>query len=80
MTSSDAADALKVAMDAAPYVIYEEGCIYGSVDNFYGEAFFYLKTDRKPVVSDDSCTIENIDGGEYYLLTVKSANFKVDLK
>ena len=56
--------------------------IIGSLENFYGEGFFYLKTDKKPVAVNDSCSVDQIDpkdGSLYYIVTVKQPNFKIKL-
>lgn len=82
LTAAEAADALKVADQVEPYLEIAEEEIVGSLENFYGEAFFYLKTDKKPVAADDSCSIEQIDpekGSLYYIVTVKRPNFKIKL-
>lgn len=83
LTISDAADALQVADYIVPHIEYGEEEIKGSCENFYGEAFFYLKTDRIPKAADGSCIIEKIDGKQgslYYLVTVKEANFTINLE
>ena len=82
LTAAEAADALKVADQVEPHLEIAEEEIVGSLENFYGEAFFYLKTDKKPVAADDSCSIEQIDpekGSLYYIVTVKRPNFKIKL-
>lgn len=82
MSASDAADALKVYDEMVPHLKIEEDEIQGSVENFRGEAFFYLKTEKKPKAVDGSCLVEKIDeenGSLYYLVTVKETNFKIKL-
>lgn len=82
LSASDAADALKVASDAELHLAVSDDKIKGSVGNFYGEAFFYLKTEKKPEITDKSCTVELIDqkNGEcYYIVTVKQPNFSLEL-
>ena len=81
-SASQGADALKVANDVVPHILYGEDEVSGSLENFYGEAYFYLKTFKRPETVDDSCTVEKIDGQNgalYYLVTVKNANFKIKL-
>lgn len=82
LTASDAADALKVCEEAIPHLEISGDRIEGSVKNFYGEAFFYLKTEKKPKTMDESCTVELIDrenGEFYYIVTVKQPNFSLEL-
>lgn len=82
LSASDAADALKVYDALVPHLEIEEEEIHGSVEDFKGEAFFYLKTDKKPKAADGSCLVEKIDekdGSLYYLVTVKEANFRIKL-
>lgn len=82
LCASDAADALKVYTELVPHLETGEDEVRGSVENFRGEAFFYLKTDKDPRAEDESCSVEKIDaenGSLYYLVTVKKANFKIKL-
>lgn len=82
LSASEAADALKVYDEVIPNLEIREDEILGSLDNFCGESFFYLKTDKIPQEVDKSCTIEKIDpknGSLYYLVTVKEANFRIKL-
>lgn len=82
MTAVDAAKALKVSEEIVPYIEYRDDRIKGSCDHFYGEAYFYLRTDKHPQAADDSCSIERIDpenGAFYYIVTVKEANFTIEL-
>lgn len=82
LTAAEAADALKVADQMEPHLEIGKEEIIGSLENFYGEGFFYLKTDKKPVAVDDSCSVDQIDpkdGSLYYIVTVKQPNFKIKL-
>jgi len=82
LSSADAADALKVYQDAKPYITYTDDFVEGKIDKFHGELYFYLKTDKKPVAVDDSCTItkaDEKDGSCYYVVQVKEAEFRVKL-
>lgn len=82
LSASDAADALQVYEEVIPHLKIGENEIQGSLENFHGEAFFYLKTEKNPWTTDDSCTVEKIDakdGSLYYLVTVKEANFRIKL-
>lgn len=82
LAASDAADALKVADSAQPYLEITEEGISGSIGNFLGDTYFYLKTDKLPESVDGSCTIEracSVQDSDYYLVTVKSPNFTIKL-
>ena len=83
LTASDAARALKVYQELEPMLVYEEDEIRGSLGNFRGEAFFYLRTEKKPVSKDDACQITSLGkggDGPYYLVTAKKAEFTILLK
>ena len=83
LSVSEAADALFVCQEATPSLDYQEDAIYGSVEHFYGEVFFYLKTDKNPVSVDKSCSIQPIDpenGSLYYLVTVNEPVFTIKLE
>ena len=80
LTAVMAADALQVCENAVPHIIYGEDEITGSIENFTGESFFWLRCERTPVVLDDSCQITRMDEGEYYMVTVKSTNFRIGLR
>ena len=82
MSGSEAADALKVYQESVPYIIYEEDLIEGKINSFYGNMFFYLKTEDKPEAMDDSCVIQKADavnGENFYIVTVKEAEFIIKL-
>ena len=83
LSVSEAADALFVCQEATPSLDYQEDAIYGSVEHFYGEVFFYLKTDKNPVSVDKSCSIQPIDpenSSLYYLVTVNEPVFTIKLE
>lgn len=80
LTAVMAADALQVCENAVPHIIYGEDEITGSIENFTGESFFWLRCESTPVVLDDSCQITRMDEGEYYMVTVKSTNFRIGLR
>lgn len=82
LVASDAADALKVADSAQPYLDISEEQILGSIEGFLGDTYFYLKTDKIPESVDSSCTIGkacSVKDSDYYLVTVKSPNFTIKL-
>ena len=82
LSASEAADALMVSDSLVPHLDYQEDQILGSCENFYGEAFFYLRTEKSPKTVDQSCTVQKIDsenGSLYYLVTVKEPNFTIKL-
>lgn len=82
LKASDAGTALKAAEAAVPHITYGTDEITGQCDNFAGELFFYLRTDKKPEAADDSCEIQKADkkhGSMYYLVTVKKKDFRIEL-
>lgn len=82
LKASDAGTALKAAEAAVPHIIYGSDEITGNCDNFPGEVFFYLRTDKEPVAADGSCEIQKADkkhGSMYYVVTVKKEEFRIEL-
>lgn len=83
LTASDGAEALKVYQEIQPQLVYGKNEIKGSVENFKGEAYFFLCTDKKPESKDDACTISKLgkeEGDRYYLVSVKKPEFNISLK
>lgn len=80
LTAVQAADALQVCEKATPHIIYGDNEITGSVENFTGECYFWLRSEKTPTVMDDSCQITRMSNGEYYMVTVKSTNFRIGLR
>lgn len=83
MTASQAADAVRTYEDAVPYISYSGKEIVCTVDNFHGEAYFYLRTDKTPVAADSNCTVSCLDGegdGHYYVVCARSPQFTIQLK
>ena len=80
LTAVQAADALQVCENAVPHIIYGDNEITGSVENFTGESYFWLKSEKTPAVVDGSCQITRMAEGEYYMVTVKSTNFRIGLR
>lgn len=82
LSATEAGDALRICDAAKPHLAFEENQITGSVENFLGPVTFYLKTDRTPKATDDTCTIRRISAGNgagYYLVTVQDPNFTIRL-
>ena len=80
--ASEAADAVRVWEMMDPRIEMRDDYLLGSIENFCGEAFFYLKTDKIPQVVDNSCEIKRVSEskeGCYYFVTVDEANFKIKL-
>lgn len=82
LTASEAGEALEVYDVLEPRIVYDADEIRGSLENFRGEAYFYLRTDKTPRAVDDSCRISALgkDGGLYYLVAVKAPEFTIALK
>lgn len=76
----EAADAVKVSEELEVNIQYEENMIYGECNNFHGEAFFFLRTDKKPKTIDESCTIEAVGESDYYMVTAKEPIFSIELE
>lgn len=79
LTATQAADAVRVYDKLELQLAYSDQQVLGYCGNFSGEAFFYLRTQKEPVVVDESCTIVSI-GDSYYLVTVKQTSFKIKLR
>lgn len=83
LTASQAADAVYVYEEMTPYLTYYNDKIIGTIDNFHGEGYFYLRTDAKPVSADENCTISCLDAdgeGHYYLVHATAPEFTILLK
>ena len=82
LRATEAADAVEIYEMLDVNLKYHEDYIEGQCDNFYGEAFFYLKTDKKPIASDDKCEISKVGGNsdKYYFVKIKSPQFKIQLR
>lgn len=82
LAASEAADAVRVWEMMDPRIEMRDDYLLGSIENFCGEAFFYLKTDKIPQIVDNSCEIKRVSEskeGCYYFVTVDEANFKIKL-
>lgn len=82
-TAVEAGTALRMKEALTMRVEYGEDQVTGSLGNFYGQASFYLRTEKTPQVDNESCTITRLcqEGtGYYYLVTVKQPEFSFLLK
>lgn len=80
LTAVSAADTVIVYDSARPHIVYGEDEITGSIENMCGETYFYLHTTKTPYVVDDSCTIQQVDHGDYYMITAEKSNFRIGLR
>jgi hypothetical protein len=83
LKASEAGEALEIYNNLEVKLEYGENYIKGACDNFYGEAYFYIRTSKTPLAADGSCTIEKADekNGEYfYVVTVKKPAFEIKLE
>ncbi|MDO5517225.1 MAG: DUF2194 domain-containing protein, partial [Clostridium sp.] len=82
LTVSAAADAVEIYEKLKVKLRYYDDHIDGQCDNFFGEAYFYLKTDKKPVAADDKCEVSKVgeNSDKYYLVKAKSPEFKIELR
>lgn len=83
LKASEAGEAFEVYNNLKVALEYNENYIKGACDNFYGEAYFYIRTSKMPIAADDSCIIEKADkkdGEFFYLVTVKKPIFEIKLE
>lgn len=82
LRATEAADAVEVYEDLKVNLKYYDDYIEGQCDNFYGEAFFYLKTDKKPTAVNDECEINSVGekSDKYYFVKIKSPEFRIELR
>jgi hypothetical protein len=83
LKASEAGDALEAYSNLEVVLEYEEDYIKGACDNFNGEAYFYIRTSKTPLVANDSCEIEKADkenGEFFYIITVKKPEFEIKLE
>ncbi|RDY30334.1 DUF2194 domain-containing protein [Lachnotalea glycerini] len=83
LKASEAGEALKVYHYLKVELEYGDSYVKGACDNFYGEAYFYLRTSKTPLAVDDSCVIEKADkknGEFFYVVTVKKPEFEIKLE
>lgn len=83
LTASMAADALKISdsIDVKTAVLDDK--IIGSCYNLYGEASFFLKSDKKASAASDGCTVTPVTGlydTDYYLVKVSKPSFAIKLE
>ncbi|MGN0144993.1 MAG: DUF2194 domain-containing protein, partial [Clostridium sp.] len=79
LKSFDTANAVEVYEKLEPIINYEEDSINGYCNNFSGQAFFYLRTEKQPKSKDESCSIEKLGHEDYYMVTVNNAQFNIEL-
>ena len=77
MTVADAVYRIKSHELIEPVITYEEDRILVNILNFYGEAYFYLRTDKK-IWSATDCEFEKIADG-FYFIRVKNKNCEISL-
>ena len=75
LRASDAADATKVYVNMKLLLGYTDQGIDGAINNFYGEAYFLLRTSHTPR-ADNSCQLTKIDTN-YYFVRVTSSSFHI---
>ena len=80
LKSRDTSRSVKIFEDLKIKIEYEEDRILGKCNDFYGQAFFYLRTEKTPKAMDDSCTISRIAKGDYYMITVNDPVFSIKLE
>lgn len=71
-------DVVEVYNKIDPIISYEGNKIKGCCNGFFGQAFFYLRTDKKPSSENNKCEIKNISDN-FYLVTINSPSFEIKL-
>lgn len=82
LSATEAGNALRITQAAVPHLEYSDTEIRGSVEDYLGTVYFYLRTSAEPRAADDGCTIRRISPGSgegYYLVTVEEPNFTIRL-
>lgn len=77
MTVADAVYRIKSHELIEPVIMYEDDRILVDILNFYGESYFYLRTDKK-IKSATECEFEKIANG-FYFIRVKNKNAEIFL-
>lgn len=83
LTASTASDALRISDSIKVNFIKSEDTIMGNCFDYYGEAYFLLKTDKKPKAASASCTITPVTGvydTDYYLVHITGTSFIINLE
>ena len=84
MTAVQAAGALRVA-DALDVTVQVEadGTVRGWCNGFSGQGWCYLRTERTPKMTNESCSISPVSGqggGYYYLVQIDQPVFSFKLE
>jgi len=83
LTAIEAADALKIAYYAEVDYTIVDNLLSGKIYNYYGDGYFYLKSECKPQAASEGCTVtplNNLYEGEFYLVHVTSPEFTIMLE
>ncbi|MCX7842196.1 MAG: DUF2194 domain-containing protein [Clostridia bacterium] len=77
MTASDGGEVLRSYLKLKTYFTEKNGTLYGYCNGFAGEAYFMLKSEKKPL-SSKNCIVTNIDEN-LYLVFAKYPSFSIEL-
>lgn len=83
LTAAEVADALQIAYASEVSFQVTETQITGTVYNYYGEGYFYLKSEKKPSAASAGCTVTALNSlyeGEVYLVHVTTPEFIITLE
>lgn len=83
LTAAEAADGLKIAYCAEISYEVTETKIYGKIYNYYGDGYFYLKSEKQPYAASEGCTITALNSlyqGDIYLVHIETPEFVITLK
>ena len=83
LTATEAADALKIAYYAEVDYVIKENQLTGKIYNYYGEGYFYLKSERKPAAASESCKVTPLNTlyeSDFYLVHVTAPEFTITLE
>ena len=83
MTAVEAAGALRAACQADVAVTVAGDQVQGYCNGFTGQAYCYLRSERRPVTDNDSCQITRVCSdydGYYYLVRIDAPAFSFKLE
>lgn len=82
-TATESGAALNIKENVRAAINYGAEGVSGALSGFYGNASFYLRTEKEPEEINDSCRISKVSksgSGYYYLVEVQEAKFSFRLK
>lgn len=83
LSASEAADALKIAYYSQVDYRVDEDRLLGTVYNYYGEGYFYLKSEKTPQKTSKGCQITPLNkygDSNFYLVYLTEPEFEIHFK